>query len=245
MIEKILSEIDISLYDNTDKYSYNGQAVPRVTELLSSMLHEDYLMTWANSIGLYKKQKYADVMKKASLIGTYSHELVEDFINSQLYDITKYDIRDYSVHTSVINCVESFKSWYEQVFSNNQVQVIGMEEKLSCRWFGGTYDALLNINGKVYLVDFKTSNNVSYKYFLQLAAYRYMLFNEKNINIDGVIILQLSKKDVSFNEYILDFSINEHYDFIESCCECFLSLVYAYFNKLHVQKQYSNIFGGK
>ena len=112
---------------------------------------------------------------------------------------------------------------------------------MSCEFFGGTYDALLSINGKVYLVDFKTSNHISYKYFLQIAAYRYML-QQQGIEIDGAIILQLDKKHPSFNEYIIQLNNPEHLDFINNCQECFFSLVYAFFNRLQVEKQFKTIF---
>lgn len=244
MIEKLLDTISTSIYNKSERYFYDGHAVPRVTEILSSMLHEDYLMTWANNIGLYQRIKYSESMEKSSNIGTYSHELVEQYINKQMYDINHYNIRDFSIIKAVTNCVESFKLWYTQVFSNNDVQVIGMEEKLSCAWFGGTYDALLSINGKRYLVDFKTSNHISYKYFLQIAAYKYML-SLNGIEIDGALILQLNKKKPEFNEYIVDFSNDTHKEFIDNCTECFFSLVYAYFNRLQIEEQYKNIFGGK
>ena len=37
-----LSEIEIK---SKSKYEYDGKRVPRVTEVLSAMLHEDYLLT--------------------------------------------------------------------------------------------------------------------------------------------------------------------------------------------------------
>ena len=63
-------------------------------------------------------------------------------------------------------------------------------------------DGLYEINGKKYIVDYKTSNHVTFRYFLQVAAYRYILKNELGIDVDGCIILQLSKNDISYNEYI-------------------------------------------
>lgn len=240
MIKKLLEDMDLTIY-NGDRYFFNDIPVPRTTEILSSMLHDDYLMVWANNIGLYQKIKYKESMEKSSTIGTYSHELVEQYIRKQEYDINHYNIRDFSIFNAVNNCIGSFKLWYEQVFSNNDVCILGMEEKMSCEFFGGTYDALLNINGKVYLVDFKTSNHISYKYFLQIAAYRYML-HLQGINIDGAIILQLDKKQPSFTEYIIHLDNEEHLDFINNCERCFFSLVYAYFNRLQVEQQYKTIF---
>ena len=47
-------------------YEFDGIVVPRVTAILSDMLHEDYLMDWSNYLGLYKHQKYKDVLDAAA-----------------------------------------------------------------------------------------------------------------------------------------------------------------------------------
>ena len=112
---------------------------------------------------------------------------------------------------------------------------------MTCKWFGGTYDLLVKINGRLFLVDFKTSNHVTEKYFLQLAAYVYMLAL-KGIFVEGVIVLQLSKEVSEFNEYILDFSYPNHFSFMENCTRAFLSLVYAYYNVNQIQAQFKTLF---
>ena len=101
---------------------------------------------------------------------------------------------------------------------------------------------LVKIDGVIYLVDFKTSNHPSYKYFLQMGAYQYML-KLRGIDIDGVIILVLNKNAVSFNELILNFiaDINDKL-FMDYCQEAFMSLVYAYYNRLYIQNLYNNKF---
>ena len=103
-------------------------------------------------------------------------------------------------------------------------------------------DALLKIGDKIYLVDFKTSNHVTFNYFLQLAAYRFMLKLRENIDIDGVIVLQLDKEEPGFNEYLLNFSIEQHSSFMTHCEETFLSLVYAYYNVEYAENLYKSIF---
>ena len=37
--------------ESRDTYQLDGKRVPRVTEVLSAMLHEDGLMNWANGLG--------------------------------------------------------------------------------------------------------------------------------------------------------------------------------------------------
>lgn len=242
LIQKILEDMNPEINVTDSSYEYNGILVPRTTHILSSMLHEEYLMQWANTIGLYKRKKYIDEREKAAYIGTCAHELIEDYMNNNTYDINKFNIRDINEYNMVKNAIESYELWYNTIIQDNIVEILGMEQRLSCPWFGGTYDMLIKINGKVYLVDFKTSNHISYKYCLQVAAYKFMLNNYYNIRIDGAIILQLDKKSISFEEYVLDFSNNKHNEFINLCTETYLSLVYGYYNRLKVEQMYKTIF---
>ena len=200
------------------------------------MLHEDYLMVWSNSIGLYKHKKYEDTLQQAADLGSEVHGLIEEYLmNGYLSEIIDTHCKE------VINAFNSFLSWWE-IIKQNVFRVIYQEYKLTCPYFGGTLDMLIEINGKIYIVDFKTSNHVGYKYFLQLAAYRYILRTEHNIEVDGCIILQLDKKVSKFTEYVLDFNNLEHLAYMNNCERAFLSLVYAYYNRLCVESGYNKIF---
>lgn len=230
IIEEALNEITNIPNINTDRY-YNddGIPVPRVTEILSSMMHSDALMYWANNLG-FKGIKYKTALNSAANIGTEAHNTIEAFLRGKLSVMETDNIP-----------FKGFFLWYNNLVQlGYDIEIVGIEVKLTCKWFGGTYDMLIRINNKLYLVDFKTSNYVTEKYFMQLAAYRYMLLL-KGININGVIVLQLDKKEPGFNEYILEFSIQEHLVFIENCTRAFLSLVYAYYNVQIVQNQYKSL----
>ena len=45
-----------------NKYFYKGIPVPRTTEILSSMLHEEYLMEWSNYLGRYQRKDYNEYL---------------------------------------------------------------------------------------------------------------------------------------------------------------------------------------
>tara|TARA_X000001382_G_scaffold116995_1_gene96412 strand:+ start:26 stop:385 length:360 start_codon:yes stop_codon:yes gene_type:complete len=66
--------------------------------------------------------------------------------------------------------------------------------------FGGTFDAIAEINGKNYLIDFKTSKSIYQEYVIQLAAYRQLWQEHSDLKIHGGIILKLSKDEVAFEE---------------------------------------------
>ena len=64
----------------------------------------------------------------------------------------------------------------------------------------------------------------------------------QGINIDGCIILQVSKKNIGFNEYMVDLGNQEHKKFMEDCLECFFSLVYAYYNRLYTEEEFKKLY---
>ena len=227
-ISQALELVDFSLPLNKNpRYTYNGVPVPRVTEILSKMIHSDGLMYWANSIGL-KGIKYSDMLNAAADVGTNAHNAIEDFLINKLEAENNIPFL-------------GFLLWYRYIttVANLPITTIYIEHRMSCKWFGGTLDALMNIGNKIFLVDFKTSNHVTFNYFLQLAAYRYMLRLE-GINVDGVIVLQLDKSEPGFNEYVLDLSIPEHGEFFNNCEETFLSLVYSYYQLSRVEKAFKD-----
>lgn len=233
-IEDILDYIIDSKASNIEfnsSYSNNDRIVPRVTAILSRCIHSDSLVKWANYIGI-KHQRYIDILDYSALIGSECHNSIDNFLDSN----TKPNIDD--IHSEAYNAFLSFSRWYDDVYSNNTLSVIYHEYTLTCKYFGGTLDGLYEINGKKYLIDYKTSNHVRVNYFLQLAAYRYILRKVKNITIDGAIILQLSKNGIGYNEFILNFDKQDDLQFINDCEIGFLSIVLAYYNIEYLSKTF-------
>ena len=228
---ELLSKIDFDINDNTNRY-YNsrGCSVPRVTDIISSIITDDRLMMWANSIGR-KGLVYRKELERAATIGNQAHYSIEMYLKEKVKNETNIPFL-------------GFLLWEETLNEKGlEINPILIEHKMSCEWFGGTCDAVMQIGNKKYLVDFKTSNHVTFKYFLQLAAYLYLLSLE-GIIVDGVIVLQLDKKYPGFNEYLLDFSVPEHFNFMNNCIITFISLVNTYFNIKRVSNEYDIIFGG-
>ena len=229
-IEKALEKSEyFSKNGSSTYYNDRGQLVPRVTEIISRMNHSDGLMYWANSLG-FKGIKYKDALNKAANMGTEAHEAIEKFLKEKLETTSNIPFM-------------GFMQWYNLLTTeyNLDIKLIYSEYKLVCDWFGGTLDALLEIGGNLYIIDFKTSNHVTYNYFLQLAAYIYIL-KKKNIFVNGCIVLQLDKEQPGFNEYFLDFRNMSHLNFIKKCEETFLSMVYAFYNLNSVECMYKEIF---
>ena len=87
---------------------------------------------------------------------------------------------------------------------------------------------LLEVNGEPWLVDFKTSTHISFRYMLQLAAYRYML-KERGIikELRGVIVLRLFKDRPAFEEFVLDLSKDLELCFLDNCERLFNAFAYT------------------
>ena len=218
-----LEQIDLS----KSRYTYKGKGIPSVTELLSFVDNQG-LIDWANMIGR-KGINNKHVLQRAAQFGTNTHSAIENYLkgNDVFTDNSSF---------------KAFLNWWKKLNDENKIKVIGQEESLICPYFAGTYDLLISIDDKPYLIDFKTSNHVGYKYFMQLAAYRYLLYTQKNINIEGCIILQFDKQEAKYREYSLIFSDVHDYEFIENCHRAFFGLVYTYYNSKLCQRQFGRIF---
>ena len=220
---------DITKFDKGKKarYHINGRGIPSVTELLS-FIDSEGLIAWANRIGR-QGQDNKEVASKAAEFGTMAHKSIEMYLKRK-------PVENDNV------CLQSFKEWWDGVNKCHRVKVLGQEQVLIGEYFAGTYDLLISIDDKPYLIDFKTSNHVGYKYFMQLAAYRYLLYTLKNININGCIILQFDKKEPKFREFNLDFTNPYDYEFIENCYRAFMGLVYTYYNVKLCQREFGHRF---
>ena len=229
MINSELLLNDVTKFDKGRKarYHIDGRGIPSVTELLS-FIDSEGLISWANRVGR-QGQDNKDIVKKAAEFGTMVHESIEFYLKKK-----------YPGPGNV--CLDAFKEWWTGINKYHRVRILGQENPLIGEYFAGTYDLLISIDDKPYLVDFKTSNHVGYKYFMQLAAYRYLLYTLKNINIEGCIVLQFDKKEPKYREFNLDFTNPYDYEFIENCYRSFMGLVYTYYNVKLCQREFAHIF---
>lgn len=220
---------DVTVFDKGKKarYKYEGRGIPSVTELLS-FIDQEGLINWANKIGRQGIDN-KDVVTKAADFGTMVHESIEMYLKNKPVEYPNV-------------CLDAFIKWWEGLNGSHTVKILGQEQALISEFFAGTYDLLISIDGKPYLVDFKTSNSVGYKYFMQLAAYRYLLYTVKGINIEGCIILQFNKEEPKYREYTLQYNNPYDYEFIENCYRAFMGLVYTYYNVKLCQRQFGTLF---
>ena len=181
----------------------------------ASRLCSDYLLSLPvnarsdeevkRAVNIHREKK-----EEAANIGTLAHAWAESYIKS--WDIS------FPEDPHVINAVNGFLDWTSQ----HKIEWLASERFVYSDEYNyvGICDAIAVIDGKKYLVDFKTSNRIrKLEYGMQTAAYVYAYEEEHNFvpgeKIDGVIVARFSKDDVDVPFEVFEFKSEDILFFFE------------------------------
>jgi hypothetical protein len=163
-LEKTRAHQKYPLKDGTDVPG--ASTIAKIGEDTSGLIH------WAWKLGT-EGQDYRKVRDKAADIGTVAHFMIECFLHNHEPDLSEFSPADVEKATIAYN---NFRTWWdEEGFEviEPEVQLVS-EEYL----FGGTIDApARDRDGKVVLLDWKTSKAIVPAHKIQLAGYE-QLWNE-------------------------------------------------------------------
>ena len=132
------------------------------------------------------KKKPDSYKDEGALVGTVVHGLIEDFLKGK--EIPKQSDK------AVVNCWNLFLDWWNK----GEYTVVELEKKIYSKKYDyvGTLDLVVkDKNGNLVLIDIKTSNFITFDYFLQLNAYKYAYEEETGSKISKSFIVKLSKKE--------------------------------------------------
>ena len=194
------SEYLLDYDDAAHSYKVEGIKVPSVTRVVDGCFPK-HLVDWALSIG---EEEYHRVIDEALEIGNYTHEWIEKYI------LNGENPNQYNT------CTDAFLIWEKK----HNVEWIDAERKIYCDKYkyAGTVDAVAKINGRVCVIDFKTSKKVYKPYHLQVAAYAQAIKR-----IDGLkrwplgIILRLDKGEIEYEQKV--FEPKDHFNTFKKCLE--------------------------
>lgn len=166
----------------------SGDFVPSVTTYLEAYPKSAAFYEWLKSAG-----KDADEIRdEAGRKGSAVHDLTERFDNGEEVTLLDengfigYKLQEWAMFEKYVE----FRTRFETSVIHNELNVVSDKYKM-----GGTIDRVMTIEGKLYLVDIKTSNAVHPHYWLQLAAYQTLLLEaQPQLKLDGVGILWLNAK---------------------------------------------------
>jgi hypothetical protein len=177
----------LTMLDARFYYDEHGNFVPSVTTILEAYPKDAHFFKWLKEVGTD-----ADAIRdEAGRRGSVVHQLTEQYDAGDEVSLLnmdgnlQYKMLEWSMFERYVEFSTRFKPeiiMSEQNFVN------------SFLGFAGTLDRVIKMNGLTYLIDIKTSNVIHDSYWLQLAAYRELLLQNKGMEVDFVGILHLNAK---------------------------------------------------
>ena len=155
-------------------YWLDGKRLPGTTTVIGRFKDSAGLLHWAFGQGQSDASHLYEQANVAADIGTLAHSMIEAHINGESPSVVLDGVEVDSA-AKATNAFEMYLEWEKQtglkfLSKYQEIQLVSPEYQ-----FGGTPDAIGEIDGKVFLLDWKTSNGVYTDYLIQLAAYRHLV----------------------------------------------------------------------
>lgn len=172
-----------------------GQRVPSVTTILGKCKDPGGLVHWAWSLGIEGKD-YRQVRDDAAEAGAIAHDWIEDLIHGR--ELRSFPDTDPETMAKAKRALEAFTEWRDQVrLEVLETEVALVSEKYR---YGGTFDALAKVAGRLVLLDWKSSNAVYGEYIAQVGGY-YQLLRERGTEVQGAQLLRFGKEHGDFHAH--------------------------------------------
>lgn len=206
---------DVSFSEGNHQYRANGKIVPSVTTVIG-ILDKPALVAWSAKITAQWLLKRINLIKKGALaysvgdegevyqaartehmretskagkIGTSAHKAVEKWV--------KYGKKPTkSSSEATRTAFDAFERWANNI-GLKRGGCLGSEIRLYSKKYGyaGTLDLLAYLDGKLYLIDVKTSNNFYEPDMpMQLAAYAHAVEEMYGVEVEGLGVIRLDKE---------------------------------------------------
>lgn len=183
-----LSSNQLTFLDSRFYITDKGNYVPSVTTYLEAYPKGYAYYEWLKSAG----ENADEIRDAAGRRGSVVHSLTERYDNGEEISLLDengfiaYKLQEWGMFERYVD----FRSKHQTNIIHNELNIVSDTYQM-----GGTIDRVMQINGKLYLVDIKTSNAIHNHYWLQLAAYQTLLLEKQpELKLDGVAILWLNAK---------------------------------------------------
>ena len=170
-------------------YARNNKFYPSVTNILQFMPKGKFFETWLKDVG----HNSEIIARKAAEEGTQVHDAIERYLKGEKIQwIDENDNSLYSLEVwKMILKFHEFWITYKPTLIESEIHLFSDKYE-----YAGTCDLVIEINGKKWLLDIKTSNSIHTSMDLQLAAYQQAwneTFEEK-IDNSGILWLKSLKR---------------------------------------------------
>ena len=212
----------------------DGTSAPGVTTVQDG-LSKPAMLRWSNKIGLagYELDKYVDELAS---IGTLAHSMIEKHLLGGFEDETDFPDFTKNQYDRSMVCYQKYLDWEKQ----HTIKVICCEKQLVSEVFkfGGTSDAILEVDGRIELFDFKTSKAIYDDHLIQCAA-NTVLAEENGYTIGAFRVLQIGRSpDEGFSEKVVT------YDKMGKYWNVFKAALDVYYAKKEMEKS-EEVSGGE
>lgn len=163
---------------------------PSMTYVLSCVYPAHELAEWRGDVG---NKRADEIMNEAGEDGNFVHAAIERILKGE--EVTTIEIeKQFSSRRSlkVKRCLKAFMDWHAEF----KPKTIGLEYAVWGDGYAGTVDLKCEIEGEIYIVDFKTSKSIHNSHKVQIAGY-----GMADSKVDKIALLHLgntTKKKYSF-----------------------------------------------
>jgi|6_EtaG_2_1085325.scaffolds.fasta_scaffold58604_2 DNA-binding CsgD family transcriptional regulator len=165
---------------------------------------------------------HTDIRDDAGDVGTVAHNAAERYINEWIaIGERPNDIKLFAPRGCDSRAIASMRA-VEAFFKKNDIVPLASEILVGdIRYSAGTLDLLCLMDGKLTLIDFKTSNAIDQTgYSAQVAAYKYFFEGMTGLKVKKTKILHLSKDYDKFTVY--------NVKYLPKAWKAFKSICYLY-----------------
>lgn len=198
-------KVEIKFFPESHQYWVNGRRVTGVTSFLSIKDRSYPLMTWAVELFrdhllsletvteadiFYGATLHLEKKKEAADLGTLIHDWCEAYIKYKIGILPT--LPGMPEDPRVLTAVNGFLDWEKK----HKVKFISSERVVYSRKHGyiGTLDIEAMVDGKLCLVDLKSSNSLQNTVNLQTAAYVEADQEERKVKYHGRWAIRLAKE---------------------------------------------------
>ena len=155
----------------------SGKRYPSVTSV-TGLLGKEAIIAWRKRVG---EEEANRISTRAAKRGTRIHSLCESYLNNEHVEPDIFDTETWSTFKPVLSRVNNIHCLETPLYSDH-LQV------------AGTVDCIAEFDGKLSVVDFKTSKRIKHRddihgYFMQCAAYAVAFEERTGIPVPKLVIL--------------------------------------------------------
>lgn len=163
-----------------------------VTTVLQSYPFSEQLVKWVAEKGFHESREIRD---QAGQAGTRIHLGVEALLRGEGLHQEAYKLEEW-------NKLSSFVDWYHKY----SPEIISLELPVFSKKLqvAGRADCIARINNEIYVIDWKSSRSIHPSYYLQLAAYTFLIEEMTDLKIDNTAILQMGASNKDHYRFALE-----------------------------------------